>query len=139
MRCFVKPSVPSWALAAAAVQVLGAALFAEAFPFSRYGMYADIATYRVAAVPVVLADGVRVDVHDYQDFAGLEPEQWGPPPGAGSSMEYALFDARRRIALRRGAGGDAVIELGHRVLAVRDGRLEQRLVIQQRGRGRRCR
>jgi hypothetical protein len=121
-----------WGLTACALYVLGCTVIGEAFPFSRFSMYAGLGGRDHAAVPSFELDGELVDPMDLAAFSGIDPQAL-VPPGVATSQEHTLAPVARHIAAHPGSGeGGQGLQVVWRVFRIDDGELtEERLVGQE--------
>jgi hypothetical protein len=125
------------ALACGGVYALTSWLVGDIFPFSRYAMYAGLRGRTEGAVLYVRVGEAFVDVQELLDFDGVDPAKI-QVQGWPCSQEWQVVEARRWVEAHPGSGREAV-EVGFRVIRVREGAIEERLVPVTTGRARRAR
>ena len=127
------PKDLGWGLAACALYVLSCTVIGEAFPFSRFTMYAGLSGRDHAAVPSFELDGQPVDPMDLAAFSGLDPEAL-VPLGLATSQEHKLAPIARHIGANPGSGpGGQQLQVVWRVFRVQDGALTEERVLGQEG------
>lgn len=120
----------AWALGALVLYVVISARVGDAFPFSRYSMYASVTRRTDAAVVSVRVGGVETPAARLERFVGLDPEALHPR-GYACSQEWVLWEVKRWVAehLAAEADPDSVpVEIGFRVLRFDGGALSERFV-----------
>lgn len=99
-------SVSRTAVVAGAVFALANLLAGENFPFSRYGMYADLEGYTEAAVIVFRADGQPAEPEAFTRFTGDALLHVTSPQGVRCSMGWRVFESRRWMETHAAPAGD---------------------------------
>lgn len=109
----------SWAFFAFAAYLLFSLTLGIRFPFSTYPMYADSGGRTEGAVPLFLANGQAVNITDFVNFQGIDPDAI-LPAGIACSMHYRVEEARqwlRHHAAPTGtAKGPIAIQIGYRIV-----------------------
>jgi hypothetical protein len=107
----------------------------EAFVLSRYEMYAELRGRAEGAIFYVRAGDALVGAQRLDRFVGVDTNAL-TPTGFPCSQEWVVWETRRWIEDHRApaARDDAVpVELGFRIVSVRDFRLSERVVPLARG------
>lgn len=100
----VRALLPAPAALVAYVVVLGGgAVFGEAFPFSRYAMYADLRGRHEGARLRVTVNGRPARLEDYRVVAGVDPDGV-LPAGVPSSQEGVVRSTRDWLRTHEGVG-----------------------------------
>ena len=123
------------ALACGGAYAVTSWLVGDVFPFSRYAMYAKLRGRTEGAVLYVRFDGDFVDVHRLVDFDGVDATRIASA-GWPCSLEWQVVEARRWVEAHAG-GGTEPVEIGFRLIRVRDGAIEETLSPVTSGRARR--
>jgi len=114
------PSRP--ALVAFVAYGLGCVLLGEAFPFSRYDMYARGSARDAGAVPVFLADGQPVEPSALRSYYGLDPASLRAPEGVACTLGYIVEDRAAWVAAHPAdAPGPIRIQVGFDEVRLVDG------------------
>jgi len=117
------PPIPKLALGAFVLYLVGSALLGEAYPFSRYSMYAQHG-YQDGAHLVIRLDGVELQtMRGIVDIDGVDPETLRYPQGTPAGVAGYPLDHLRHYIAQHGrrpgtATGEAQLEIGARFLRV---------------------
>ncbi len=109
-----------WALAGLFAYMAISLRLGDAFPFSKYSMYAGLKGRDEGAVLSVRVGGVETPVASLDRFVGIDPAAIDAA-GRPCSQQWVVVEVRRWVAehLAAEAGPDAVeVELGFRHLRV---------------------
>jgi len=115
-------ATPRAAVLAFLLYYLGSALLGEAFPFSRFSMYAGAGRRTEGATFAVLADGKPVRLRSLTRFSALEGSF--EDPKRPTSLGHAVEEARGYVLGHRASDaeppGPVRVEIGYRRIAWTD-------------------
>ena len=128
--------MPIIALISAVLYTIGCYVWGGHFPFYKFELYAGAGLRDKAAVPIFFADGKESNIWEYQDFHGIDPEQFlahGMPTSITWMVEEAAQWVRSHPLTDRPQGPHNVA-FGFRVLQLQEsGNILEEIVILERG------
>ena len=125
------------AISAGLIYTLGCWLWGGRFPFYKFELYAAAGGRTEGAVPIFLADDKECPIWKYTGFSGFDDRTFDYS-GVPTSVQWMVEEAARWVKehpLADREEGPVHVAFGFRYLKVgEDGRIEQRILIQGRGR-----